>query len=477
MNRRDWLRTTSALSAGLVLLRNPMRHLLTDAPFTRADFGAGFRWGVATAAYQIEGAWDEDGKGPSVWDTFVRRKGKIRNGDTGDVACDHYHRWQQDLDLVKALGIPDYRFSLAWSRLFPQGVGSRNQAGFDHYDRFIDGCLQRGITPWVTLYHWDLPQALEDKGGWTSRATLDAFLQYADAATRAYGDRVKHWMVLNEPMAFVGVGYMLGIHAPGKKGIGNFLPAAHHASLAQSEGGRVVRANVKDAQVGTTYSASWMMPLKEEEKHIRAAARADALFNRFFLEPALGLGYPVDTLPFMRRIEKHFLPGDEEKLPFQFDFIGIQNYTREVIRHALWPPVMWGKLVPADQRGSGNPTTEMKWEVYPEGIYHLLKKYAAYPNMPRILVTENGAAFHDELSAGKVDDPKRIKFLQDYLAQVLRAKREGVQVDGYFIWTLMDNFEWAEGYHPRFGIVHVDFGTQRRTVKASGEWFAQFLAQ
>jgi beta-glucosidase len=475
MNRRDWLRTSGALSAGLLLAGNPMKHLLQPLPLSRNDFGPNFEWGVATAAYQIEGAWDEDGKGPSVWDTFVRKKGKIRNGDHGDVACDHYHRWEQDLDLLVKMGIPNYRFSLAWTRLFPQGRGSRNQQGFDHYQRLIDGCLERGITPWVTLYHWDAPQALEDRGGWTHRDMVGWFTDYADAATRAFGDKVKHWMVLNEPMAFVGVGYMLGLHAPGRKGIGNFLPAAHHAALAQAEGGRVVRANVSGADVGTTFSAAWMMPWKDKEKDARAAARADALFNRFFLEPALGLGYPTDTLPFMQRIEKHFLPGDEERLKFDFDFIGLQNYTREMIRHALWPPVMWGKIVPPAKRESGNPMTEMKWEVYPEGIYHLLKKFAAYPQVKRILVTENGAAFPDKVEDGQVKDTQRVAFLEQYLAQVLRAKQEGVPVEGYFIWTLLDNFEWAEGFFPRFGLVHVDFDTQERIIKDSGWWYKLFL--
>lgn len=476
MNRREWLRTSAALSAGLLMPGTHLQQLWDDPVLTRSAFGPGFRWGVATAAYQIEGAWNEDGKGPSIWDTFVRKQGKIRNGDVGDVACDHYHRVEQDLDLLQSMGVPDYRFSLAWTRLFPQGKGDRNQKGFDFYHRIIDACLQRGITPWVTLYHWDLPQALEDQGGWISRDTVGRFTDYADAATRGFGDKVKHWMVLNEPMAFVGVGYMMGLHAPGRKGIGTFLPAAHHAALAQAEGGRVVRSNVKDAEVGTTFSASWMMPWKDKEKNAKAAARADAVMNRFFIEPSLGLGYPTDTLPALKRIERYFREGDEAKLVFDFDFIGLQNYTREMVKHVLWPPVLWGKLVPPAKRGEDVSLTDMNWEVYPEGIYHLLKKFAAYKGVKKILVTENGAAFPDKVENGRVQDEKRIRFLRDYLSQVLRAKQEGVNVGGYFVWTFLDNFEWAEGFFPRFGLVHVDFRSQQRTLKDSAFWYRDFLS-
>lgn len=479
MNRKQWLRTAGLLGAGLATMRlNAMHNLLEEAPLKRTDFGPDFDWGVATAAYQIEGAWDEDGKGPSVWDHFTHRKGKIKNGDNGDRACDFYHRYPQDLDLMKSLAIPNYRFSIAWSRIFPEGTGTVNPKGLDFYDRLVDACLERGIRPWMTLYHWDIPQALEEKGGWLNRDVIGWFRDYADTVTRRYGDRVKDWMVLNEPMAFVGLGYMLGMHAPGRKGLFKFLAATHHASMCQAEGGRVIRENVKDAHIGTTISASHITPKNDKPKHHRAAKRVDALWNRLFLEPALGLGYPVDDFRPLKYMRKYIKDGDMEQLAFDFDFIGLQNYTREMVKKSLFPPIVWANFIKPEKRGVPEEAiTEMGWEVYPEGIYHLLKKLGAYPQIKKIIVTENGSAFPDTLVDGQVDDRQRLAFLQNYLQQVLRAQREGVNVQGYFAWTFMDNFEWAEGYHPRFGLVHVDFETQQRTVKASGLWLRDFLNQ
>ncbi|WP_342588246.1 GH1 family beta-glucosidase [Hymenobacter wooponensis] len=444
--------------------------------FTRADFGSDFHWGVSAAAYQTEGAWNLDGKGPSIWDDFVRRKGKIKRAETAEVAADFYLRWANDLMLMQQMGISNFRFSVAWSRVLPNGTNGISSNGIGFYDRLVDGCLARGITPWLTLYHWDLPSALQQRGGWTNPDVVGWFTDYAQLMAAHLGDRVKHWLVLNEPMAFTGAGHLLGIHAPGRRSLGAFLAATHHAALAQAEGGRVLRAILPaDAHIGTTFSCSHIMPWRlGHPRDLRAARRADALLNRLFVEPSLGLGYPVQDVPLLGWIERYIRPGDLERLPFDFDFLGVQNYTREVVRHAPWVPLLWASLVSAPRRGV--PFTDMGWEVYPESLYHALKQFAAYPNVKRLVVTENGSAFPDQINLmGQVPDVERQAFLRASIGQVLRARQEGIPVEGYFAWSFTDNFEWAEGYGPRFGLVHIDYETQRRTVKNSGHWYSQFL--
>ena len=443
------------------------------AHLSKADFGSDFRWGVATASYQIEGAVGEDSRFPSVWDTFSHTPGKVKNGDTGDVACDFYHRYRTDLDFIREMGMRVHRFSLAWPRLLPGGTGTVNQKGLDFYHRVIDRILELGLEPWITLYHWDLPQGLEDKGGWTSRDMVGWFGEYASVCAEAFGDRVKHWMVLNEPFVFTTLGYMLGTHAPGRTGLGNYLPAIHHAALAQAEGGRILRSAVGNATIGTTFSASHVQPGGPTVLSQGAAARMDALVNRLFLGAALGLGYPWDTAPFLHLMRRYIKPGDLEKLSFDFDFIGLQTYFRMVVRFSPFDFGTWAKEVPHSERG--NPLTAMGWEVWTENIYHLLKQFAAYRGVKKIIITENGAAFTDTVQDGQVHDPQRLKFIQDSLEQVLRAKREGVPVEGYLVWSLLDNFEWAEGYAPRFGLVYVDYPTQTRILKDSGKWFREFL--
>ncbi|MDU0368878.1 GH1 family beta-glucosidase [Hymenobacter endophyticus] len=447
------------------------------AAFSRADFGPDFRWGVSAAAYQTEGAWNRDGKGPSIWDDFVRRRGRIKRGETADVATDFYHRWPADIQSLKQMGIADFRFSVAWTRILPTGKGSINQKGIGFYDRLIDGLLEQGITPWLTAYHWDLPSALQQLGGWTNRSVVDWFTEYVELLAARFGDRVQHWMVLNEPMVFTGAGHLLGVHAPGRRNLGAFLAATHHAALAQAEGGRALRAALPaSAQIGTTFSCSYVTPARPGlARDERATRRADALLNRLFVEPALGLGYPVADLPVLSWLDRYHQPGDEARLPFAFDFLGVQNYTREVVRHAPYVPLLWARLVGAAARGV--PFTDMGWEVYPESLYHMLRQFAAYPNAPRLLVTENGAAFPDHPNLmGRVPDAARQAYLQACIGQVLRARQEGVPVEGYFAWSFTDNFEWAEGYGPRFGLVHVDYETQRRTIKDSGRWYGRFLA-
>ncbi len=476
MNRREYLKAISILGAGI--LSAP--YLKASEPFLNPElkasmFGSDFLWGAATAAYQIEGARNVDGKGESIWDKFSHTKGKIKTGETGDEACDFYHHFEQDILLMKSMNLKVFRFSISWPRIFPNGTGEINQAGVDFYHKVIDCCIKNGIQPWITLYHWDLPQKLEDKGGWTNREVIKWFTEYADFVTKAYGLKVKNWMVLNEPLSYTAVGYLFGIHAPGHKGLKRFFPAAHHTTICQAEGGRIIRRNVKDANIGTTFSCSYIEGIKNKPKHLKSVKRFDAFVNRLFLEPALGMGYPVNDLPVLKKIEKYMLPGDTEKMKFDFDFIGLQNYTREIVKGNALIPYLHGLPVPAKKRGA--EITENGWEVYPEGIYHLLKKYAAYPNMPKIIITENGAAFEDTVEDGKIQDIKRTDFLKKYLEQVLKAKNEGVNVGGYFCWSFMDNFEWAEGFKPRFGLVHIDFKTQQRIVKDSGLWYKDFLGK
>jgi len=442
--------------------------------FSKSDFGPGFSWGVATSAYQIEGAVSEDGRSPSIWDTFSHTPGKIKTGENGDVACDFYHRYQGDIAFIRQMNMQVHRFSLAWPRILPGGTGPVNPKGLDFYHRVIDRTLELGLKPWVTLYHWDLPQVLEDKGGWINREIVSWFGEYVEVCARAFGDKVKHWMVLNEPTVFTALGYMQGKHAPGRKGLGNFLPAVHHAAMAQAEGGRILRANVKDAQIGTTFSASYVEAAGPTWLSRAAAASYDAVVNRLFIEPALGLGYPWKAAPFLLALKRYIRPGDMEKLAFDFDFIGLQTYFRQQVRFDPLALGTFAREIPHAERGG--ELTEMGWEVWPENIYLLLKQFSAYKGVKRIIITENGAAFPDTPQGERVQDPKRIQFIQDHLAQVLRAKREGVPVEGYFYWSLLDNFEWAEGYRPRFGLVYVDYPTQKRILKDSGRWFGEFLA-
>jgi beta-glucosidase len=440
---------------------------------TASDFGPGFTWGVASAAYQTEGAHLSDGKGLSIWDTFTAQSGKIAYGENGRNACDFYNRYIRDLILMHSLSIPAFRLSLSWSRIFPDGTGKPNAAGVEFYNNLIDLCLELDIEPWVTLYHWDLPQALQSKGGWCNRQVVDWFGEYVSFCIDCFGDRVKRWIVLNEPMVFTGAGHFLGLHAPGLRSLNGFLAAAHHAALCQATGGKIIKSMRSDCKVGTTFSCSQVDAFSDRDEDVWAANRIDALLNRFFVEPLLGFGYPLRDLKFLRRIESYMKQHDEAAMAFDMDFIGVQNYTREVVRHSYIRPLVHAQVVSADKRGVD--TTLMNWEVYPEGIYNMLKKFATYPGMPQLVVTENGAAFPDELASGSIHDVKRIEYLRQYLAGVLRAKQDGINVTGHFVWTFMDNFEWAEGYRPRFGLVHVDFKTQKRTVKDSGYWYRDFI--
>ena len=438
------------------------------------QFGDDFLWGVSTAAFQIEGAHDSDGKGSSIWDVFTSQKGKIKNGHHALTACDFYNSYQDDIDLIRELNIPNFRFSISWPRIMPTGTHPVNQAGIDYYNKIIDSLLAAGIQPWITLYHWDLPHELELKGGWTSRESVSWFSEYVDVCAQYFGDRVKNWMVINEPSVFTGAGYFLGIHAPGKKGITNYLKAMHHVTLATAAGAKILRNKIPNANIGTTFSCTHIEPATDSQKDIEAAKRVDTLLNRTFIEPILGLGYPQKDLPVLKKLNNYILEDDLNNLDFDFDFIGLQCYTREVVKSAMLIPYIGAELISAEKRNV--ISTEMGWEVYPPALYHVLKKFNEYKSIKKIIITENGAAFPDTVTNGKVFDIKRTHYIQDHLEQILKAKEEGLNVEGYFVWSLTDNFEWAEGYNARFGLIHVDFETQKRTIKNSGLWFKDFLS-
>lgn len=441
--------------------------------FSKTDFGVDFKWGVSSSALQTEGAYQTDGKGPSIWDEFAQRKKSILHHDTPKEACNFYELYEADILQIKYMGIPNFRFSIAWSRIIPEGIGTINHKGIAYYHKVIDACLKNGIEPWITLYHWDLPLALEKQGGWTNRNIISWFENYIRICVNEFKDKVKYWMVLNEPMVFTGAGYFLGVHAPGRKRFKNFLPALHHAVLCQARGINLIKELQPESIVGTTYSCSYISPHSNSNHDKKAAERVDTLLNHTFIEPMLGLGYPIDRLPMLKKILKYIHPGDELLMTATPDFIGIQNYTREVVKHSHFAPYMKARIIPADKRKVYH--TAMDWEVYPEGVYMMIKKYHSFSGVKSIIVTENGASFPDSVVDGNIDDDDRLEYLKSYIEQVLRAKEEGLKIDGYFVWSLTDNFEWAEGYKQRFGLIHVDFKSQKRTLKKSGYWYKDFL--
>jgi len=446
-----------------------------DNTFTARDFGKNFQWGVAIAAAQNEGAADLYGKGPSIWDVYSKRVGKIKGGGKPAIGCDFYHRYKDDLLLAKALGFNSFRFSISWARILPEGIGKVNQEGIIFYQQLIDECLLLGLTPFVTLYHWDLPQELEKRGGWTNYLITRWFSRYVTICAEAFGIKVKNWIILNEPTGFTALGYMLGNHAPGKKGLDNYLPALHHAAMAQAEGGRIIRKLVPNAHIGTTFSFSQVLPFSNKKEDVDAANRVDILMNRMFLEPALGKGYPVDDS--FKLLEKFQMKNKTwkytERLHFDFDFIGVQYYFPVVIRYNNLIPILQASEVkPASRKV---PATAMGWEVNADSFYRTIKRIWMHGGVKEIIITENGSFYKDVLKNGVINDTERIAYFQQHLQAVLKAKKEGVNIKGYFAWTLMDNFEWSEGYNARFGLVQVDFKTQLRTIKNSGYWWRDFL--
>jgi beta-glucosidase len=429
-----------------------------------------FRWGVATSSYQIEGAAGEDGRGESIWDVFCRTPGKVLDGASGEVACDHYRRWQQDLDLMERLGIEAYRFSIAWPRLFREGTGRLNEKGLDFYERLVDGLLARGIEPHVTLYHWDLPQKLQDEGGWPERRIVEAFVAYADAVTKRLGERVVSYATFNEPWCSAFLGYYIGEHAPGLRDRALGLQAAHHLLLAHGCGLEVMRGNAPRSRHGIVLNLNPTYPATGDPRDAEAARRFDGFFNRWYLDPIFKGEYPQDAWTGYGADVPEVAPGDLEVISRPIDFLGVNYYSRVVV--ADEPRGEWPSVRAAEFEAE---RTDMGWEVYPRGLTDLLVRLNEDYPIPPIFISENGAAYRDELVDGKVNDPARVRYLQRHIEAMQDAMRKGVDVRGYFAWSLMDNFEWAKGYSKRFGLVYVDYGTQERIPKASAEWYADFI--
>jgi beta-glucosidase len=439
----------------------------------RRDFPADFRWGCSTSSYQIEGAVHEDGRGESIWDRFCATPGHIRDGSSGAVACEHYHRWPEDMDIAHGLGVNAYRFSIAWPRIFPTGRGGKpNQKGLDFYSRLVDGMLERGLEPWATLYHWDLPQVLQDQGGWNSRATVDAFVEYAAVMARHLGDRVKHWITHNEPWCSAFLGHHEGTHAPGVKDYGTALQVCHHLLLSHGLAVPQIRDNVADARVGITLSLHPIVPASDSDADAAAAVRHDGSRNRWFLDPLYGRGYPADMWALMGDSVPSVHEGDLDAIAVATDFLGVNYYFPEVVADAPgnWPTASRVIVPPQAER------TAFGWEVSPQGMVTLLERIQRDWSPAEVFLTENGSTYDDVVeSDGSIRDFERRSYLARHLDAARQALALGVPLKGYFAWSLLDNFEWAEGFVRRFGLTYVDYATQKRTLKASGQWYAEFL--
>ncbi len=445
---------------------------------SKIQMPADFVWGAATSSYQIEGATTQDGRGESIWDTFCRLPGAVVNGDTGDVACDHYNRLDEDLDMIARLGLRAYRFSIAWPRIQPTGRGPANPAGLAFYDRLVDGLLARGITPFVTLYHWDLPQALQDDGGWEVRGTVDAFVDYATIVASHLGDRVKHWITHNEPWVVSFLGNLEGVHAPGKTDLGAALQVAHHVMVSHGLAVSAIRSVATDANVGITVNLGLGRALTDSPADLDAVRALDGYANRWFLDPLYGKGYPPDMVAQFGAAMPVVSNDDLDIIATPTDFLGINSYNPAIVRPAANAdnPLGFEPLTPQELVAAGYALTAMGWPIVPEAFGQLLTRVARDYDVPAIYITENGAAFDDELVDGLVNDVNRTDFLKGHLAALRLAVDEGAPVRGYFAWSLMDNFEWAWGYAKRFGLVHVDYDTLVRTPKASALWYAETIA-
>ena len=446
------------------------------------SFPEGFLWGSATSAYQIEGAAREDGRGESIWDRFSATPGKVQDGSTGEVACDHYHRFPADIRMMKELGLQAYRFSIAWPRILPRGRGQVNQPGLDFYSRLVDALLSAGIQPFATLFHWDLPQALQDEGGWPVRSTAEAFIEYADVVTRALGDRVKDWITHNEPWCTSMLSHQIGLHAPGLKDWGLALAASHHVLLSHGLAVPVIRRNSAGARVGITLNLSPTVAASPSPADHEACRNYDGYFNRWFLDPVHGRGYPADMIA-DHIAEGHLppegltvaLPGDLAIIAAPCDFLGINYYNRVVCRS--------DKVLDAQNEprtvdlAPKEEWTEMGWEEYPEGLSQVLNRVHLVYGPRRIYVTENGASYGTAPGAdGHVHDERRLRFLRGHFLAARRAIDAGVPLHGFFVWSLLDNFEWDRGYGQRFGIVWVDYASQVRIPKDSALWYKKVIA-
>ena len=425
-------------------------------------FPSNFRWGAATSSYQIEGATSADGRGESIWDRFCTKPGAISDGSNGDVACDHYHLYGEDIALMQRLNLNAYRFSIAWPRVFPNGTGQVNQPGLDFYDRLVDALLGAGIQPFPTLYHWDLPQALEDAGGWPSRATAEAFADYAEVVATRLGDRVTNWMTLNEPFVVANLGYLTGEHAPGRRSLADCLATSHHLLVGHGMAMERVRAASPGSRVGIVLNFTPVTPIGTSPAALDRQQIVNDFDNRWYVDPISGLGYPQYTVDRLDWAQNEIRDGDMALIAQPIDALGINFYTRQMV----------GAL-DGEQEDYGD-STAMGWEIHPPALGDLLRGLHEAHNFPRYLITENGAAMPDtDRVDGRVVDHDRLEYIAAHHAQVHQAMEDGVPVEGYFAWSLLDNFEWAHGYGPKFGLVAVDIETQRRTPKQSALWYAE----
>lgn len=434
-----------------------------------------FLWGAATAAYQIEGAIYEDGRGSSIWDDFAATPGKTYQGHSGEVADDHYHHVEEDTDLMVHLGLSAYRFSIAWPRILPEGRGTINQGGLDFYDRLVDTLLVKGIVPFATLYHWDLPSPLQQEGGWVNRATAYAFADYAEIVTRRLGDRIANWITLNEPWCSAYLGYGVGVHAPGHRDRQAAIDAAHHLLLGHGLAVSRMRTHLPStAQVGITLLLNQVYGADERAETVRDVELAKEFSNGWFLDPIYRGAYPERFFEHMALNPPPIQQGDLESIATPLDFLGVNNYSRILVRGAQMQPL-------ADHCEIVSPVpnacyTDMGWEVYPNGLRDLLVHVGRAYHVNKLYVTENGAAFPDSWDGGDtVSDPRRVDYLRMYITACAEVIEQGIPLYGYFVWSLLDNFEWSEGYAKRFGIVYIDYPTKRRVIKESGHWYAALL--
>lgn len=429
-----------------------------------------FIWGVATSSYQIEGAANEDGRGQSIWDTFCKVPGKVANFDNGDIACDHYHRYKKDLDLMKWMGVTAYRFSVAWPRVIPDGVGRVNEMGLDFYDRLIDSLLEREIAPWLTMYHWDLPEALQLRGGWNNREVVEWFGEYGEVLTSRFGDRVKNWMTLNEPLCSAWLGHLYGDMAPGIKDLQTALNVSHNLLMSHGLACQVIRSNVSEANVGIVINVTPAVPATDSQEDSNAAQLADGFDNRWFLDPVFGRTYPADVIDAIGA-SPEIHSGDMKLIAQDLDFLGVNFYFRQTVA--------------ADQNSKPLPIrsvnrenvkrTAMNWEVHPQAFEEILLRISKEYSPKAIYITENGSAWNDEVINGEIIDDERIDYLVRHLDAMRSARSQGAPILGYFAWSFLDNFEWAYGYEKRFGLIYVDYKTQTRTPKKSALFYRQLL--
>ncbi|MGB6199120.1 MAG: GH1 family beta-glucosidase, partial [Candidatus Acidiferrales bacterium] len=430
-------------------------------------------WGAATAAYQVEGAWNEDGKGESVWDRFAHTTGTVKGAFTGDVACDSYHRYHEDIALMKAMHLNSARFSISWPRIQPAGTGAPNKKGLDYYDRLVDALLEAKIRPLATVYHWDLPQALEDNGGWPNRDLAKYFADYAGIVATALGDRITTWAIFNEPWIFTYLGYYTGDHAPGRTSFPDFIRATHVVNLAQGQAFRAIKAARPGAKVGTAFNTSHADPKTNSPADIAAAERYHAFRNLWFIDPPMSGEYPKILSALLTPEMLGIQPGDMNVVKVPLDFFGINYYDRTIVSAAAYPD----QIVLSGDEAKQGPHTEFGWEVWPDGFYKLLMRITRDFNKPVIEITENGCSYGDAPDErGTVPDARRIEFFRGYIGAVARAIKDGANIRGYHAWSLLDHFEWAEGISQRFGITYVDFRNQKRTIKDSGTWYGNLAA-